>query len=192
MNSKSQTNTKSMVLTAILTALVIVLQYLGSFVKFGPFSISLVLIPIVIGAAVCGVKSGAWLGFVFGVFVLISGDAAPFLAINPLGTVITVILKGTLAGLISGFVYRATYKANIFLGAFLSALVCPVVNTGVFLIGCFFFFMETVSTWATAAGFSENVGAYMIFVLVGGNFVFELLVNIVLSPIIVRLLRIKK
>lgn len=192
MNSKSQTNTKSMVLTAILTALVIVLQYLGSFVKFGPFSISLVLIPIVIGAAVCGVKSGAWLGFVFGVFVLISGDAAPFLAVNPIGTVLTVLVKGVLAGFISGLVFNFSKKASIYIGAILSALVCPVVNTGVFLIGCFFFFMETVSTWATAAGFSENVGAYMIFVLVGGNFVFELLVNIVLSPIIVRLLRIKK
>ncbi len=192
MNSKSQTNTKSMVLTAILTALVIVLQYLGSFVKFGPFSISLVLVPIVIGAAVCGVKSGAWLGFVFGVFVLISGDAAPFLAVNPIGTVLTVLVKGVLAGFISGLVFNFSKKASIYIGAILSALVCPVVNTGVFLIGCFFFFMETVSTWATAAGFSENVGAYMIFVLVGGNFVFELLVNIVLSPIIVRLLRIKK
>ena len=36
----------------------------------------------------------------------------------------------------------------------------------------------------------ESVGKYMIFGLVGGNFLFELLFNIVLSPIIVRLIKI--
>ena len=192
MYNKSQTETRSLVLTAILTALVIVLQYMGSFIKFGPFSISLVLIPIVIGAAICGVKSGAWLGFIFGVFVLVSGDAAPFLAVNPLGTVITVIVKGILAGLISGFIFNITQKVNIYFGAIASAIVCPIVNTGIFLIGCYLFFMEIITTWASAAGFGSNTGAYMILVLVGGNFIFELLVNVVLSPIIVRLLKIKK
>ena len=36
----------------------------------------------------------------------------------------------------------------------------------------------------------ESVGRYMIFGLVGGNFLFELLFNIILSPIVVRLIRI--
>ena len=51
---------------AIFTAIVVVLQLLGSFVRFGPFSVSLVLIPIVVGAAMYGAGAGAWLGFVFG------------------------------------------------------------------------------------------------------------------------------
>ena len=52
--TKKKFETKKMVLSAVFTAIVLVLQMLGSFVKFGPFSISLVLVPIVIGAAVCG------------------------------------------------------------------------------------------------------------------------------------------
>ena len=52
-----------MVLAAILTAIVIVLQFLGAFIKLGPFSVSAVLVPIVIGAATCGVGIGAWLFF---------------------------------------------------------------------------------------------------------------------------------
>ena len=84
---------------AIFTAIVVVLQLLGSFVRFGPFSVSLVLIPIVVGAAMYGAGAGAWLGFVFGMAVLLSGDAAAFLPISPLGTVVTVLAKGTLAGL---------------------------------------------------------------------------------------------
>ena len=76
---------------AIFTAIVIVLQLLGSFIRFGPFSISLVLIPIVVGAAMYGTAAGAWLGFIFGLVVLLSGDAAAFLGVNALGTIITVI-----------------------------------------------------------------------------------------------------
>ena len=51
----------AMVLTGILTALVIVLQLLCNFVKVSPFAITLVLIPIVIGAATCGLgRAPGW------------------------------------------------------------------------------------------------------------------------------------
>ncbi len=180
--------TEKLVLAALMTALVVLLQYLGAFVKFGPFSISLVLIPIVIGAATCGAGIGAWLGFVFGVVVLISGDAAAFLAVDVIGTVITVLVKGTACGLVAGLVYKLLEKVNMWVAVIAAALVCPIVNTGVFLIGCFIFFMDTVTQWAGGT----NVGHYMIFGLVGGNFLFEVLFNIILSPGVVRLLNIKK
>lgn len=185
-------STQSLVLGAILTAIVVVLQFMGSFIKFGPFSISLVLIPIVIGAATCGVSIGAWLGFVFGVVVLLSGDAAAFLAVDVVGTVITVLLKGTLCGYLAGLTYKLLANKNKILAVVASAVVCPLVNTGIFLLGCLAFFMDTITGWAQAAGFGGGVVHYMIFVLVGANFLFELLVNIVVSPIIVRLLNIKR
>lgn len=176
---------------AIFTAIVVVLQLLGSFIRFGPFSISLVLIPIVVGAAMYGVAAGAWLGFVFGLIVLLSGDAAAFLGVNAIGTIITVIAKGTLAGLCAGLVYRALEKTNTYVAVIASAIVCPVVNTGIFLLGCLIFFMETIIGWAAAAGF-PSAGTYMIVGLVGLNFVFELLVNVVLSPVIIRIIAIGK
>ena len=180
--------TEKLVLAALMTALVVLLQYLGAFVKFGPFSISLVLIPIVIGAATCGAGIGAWLGFVFGVVVLASGDAAAFLAVDVIGTVVTVLVKGTACGLVAGLVYKLLEKVNMWVAVIAAARVCPIVNTGVFLIGCLIFFMDTVTTWAGGS----NVGHYMIFGLVGGNFLFEVLFNILLSPGVVRLLNIKK
>lgn len=176
---------------AIFTAIVVVLQLLGSFIRFGPFSISLVLIPIVVGAAMYGTVAGAWLGFIFGLVVLLSGDAAAFLGVNALGAIITVIAKGTLAGLCAGLVFRALAKTNTYVAVIASAIVCPVVNTGVFLLGCLLFFMETINGWAAEAHFA-NAGAYMIVGLVGLNFVFELLVNVVLSPVIVRIISIGK
>ena len=176
---------------ALLSAIVLVFQYMGSFIKFGPFSVSLVLVPIVIGAAVCGTKASAWLGFVFGLAVLISGDAAAFMVVSPLGTVLTVLVKCVLCGLAAGIVYNAIKKHSAYGAVILSAIVCPIVNTGVFLIGCKLFFMSLINDWAQAAGFADNAGLYMIVGLVGFNFLFEMLVNVLLSPIILRLLKIK-
>ena len=185
-------STETMVLGAVLTALVVILQFMGAFIKLGPFSISLVLVPIVIGAASCGVGMGAWLGLVFGIVVLASGDAAAFLAVHITGTIVTVILKGVLCGLLAGLAYKALEKFNTYLAVIVAAVVCPLTNMGIFLLGCLVFFMDTVAGWASALGFGGDVARYMIFGLVGGNFLFELGSNIILSPVIVRLLKIRK
>ena len=126
-------STKTMVLGAVMTALVIVLQLLGTFTAFfGPFSTAVALIPIVIGAAMCGVGVGAWLGLVFGLVVLISGGANLFLALDVLGTLVTVLVKGTACGLVAALVYRALEKFNRYIAVLAAAIVCPVVNTGIF------------------------------------------------------------
>ncbi|MBQ7061184.1 MAG: hypothetical protein IJM85_05320 [Clostridia bacterium] len=258
--------TRTVVGLGLLTAIVVVLQFVGATIKFGTFSISLVLMPIVIGAALYGVFAGAWLGLVFGVVVLLSGDAATFMAINPFGTIVTVLLKGILAGAVAGLVYQllsgrqttgraamiissllmlgagvfciifgaqqnsgsldeevmalvrdassanahpgnawiivgivlAVVAAAIFAfviikkptidisaAVFASAAICPIVNTGVFLLGCKLFFYETIKAWAGGS----NVGTFMIVGLVGLNFVFELAINLILSPAIVMLIR---
>lgn len=183
--------TEKLVLAAIFTALVIVLQLLGAFIRFGVFSISLVLVPIILGAALCGYKTGAWLGFVFGVAVLLSGDAAPFLAVNVLGTVVTVLVKGTLCGLVSGLCYSLLQKKNDVFAAFFAAVAAPIVNTGVFLIGCSVFFLGEISKWGASLGFKNTV-AYMFLGLAGGNFIFELTVNIILVPVIIKILSLVK
>ncbi len=190
-NTQRKKQTQTLVLGAVFTALVFVLQYLGSFIRFGMFSISLVLLPIIIGAATCGYKIGAWLGFMFGVAVFATGDAAAFLAVDYFGTIVTVLLKGTLCGLAAGLTYKALEKYNRYLAVIAAAIVCPVVNTGVFLLGCNIFFLETIKEWGVAAGFN-NAAAYMFLGLAGGNFLFELGTNIVLSPAVVRILKLTK
>lgn len=184
--SNDHTRIRTLTGTAMLTAIIIVLQLIGSYIKFGQFSISLVLIPIVLGAALFGVASGTWLGLAFGIVVLISGDAALFMAINPIGTVITVLLKGVLAGAASAAVYRLVEKKSRFAAVLLASFVCPMVNTGVFLLGCLVFFMDYIRD---SAG-DSNVLVYMIVSFVGINFVIELVINLVLNPAMVRLIEI--
>lgn len=191
MSENRKIRTEKLVLGAVLTALVVVLQLLGSFIRFGPFSISLVLVPIVIGAAMCGFKTGAWLGFVFGVVVILSGDAAPFFAIDIAGTVITVLLKGALCGLVAGIVYKLLEKYNQYLAVIAAAVVCPIMNTGIFLLGCKLFFMSAITEWGVAEGF-KNVTQYMFLGLAGGNFLVELAANIILAPVILRVIKFNK
>ena len=189
--SNNRSKTRQLTGMALFTAIVVVLQFLGAFIRFGPFSISLVLIPIVVGAAMYGAGAGAWLGFMFGMAVLLSGDAAAFMVVHAPGTVITVLLKGALAGFAAGAVFRALEKFNTYAAVVVSAIVCPVVNTGIFLLGCRLFFFETVASWGAAAGF-ENAGTYMIVGLVGLNFVVEMAINIVMAPIVLRIIKFGK
>lgn len=184
-------STETLVLAAVMTALVIVLQFMGAFVRLGFFQCSLVLMPIVVGAALCGPKVSAWLGFVFGMVVLLNGDATSFLTVNAFGTVVTVLAKGTLCGLCAGLVYDLLKEKNVYLAVFAAAIVCPIVNTGVFLIGCVLFFFETIEAWGLASGFGGAI-EYMFLGLAGGNFIFEMVTNIVLCPAIVRILNLRK
>ena len=189
--NKNKKQIEQLVLVSLLTAIVAVLSYFGGFVKIGGLaSVSLTLIPVVLGAALCGPLVGAWLGGVSGVIFFLTADAVFWFGLSIPGTVITVMIKGILAGLAAGVVYKLIEKFNRYLALIVSAVVCPVVNTGIFLLGCLVFFMDTVSGGAVAEGLS--VGGYLIVFFVGLNFVFELLLNIILSPAILRIINIKK
>lgn len=191
--NKKRMSTETMVFGAVMTALVIVFQLLGTTFTafFGPFSTAVALIPIVIGAAMCGTGVGAWLGLVFGVVVLASGGGAFLFDFSIPGTIITVLVKGTACGLAAGLVYKLLEKVNRYLAVIAAAVACPVVNTGVFLLGCAVFFMDDASAIAAAMG-SDASGFGVFLALAMANFLFELGMNLVLSPIIIRLLNIRK
>ena len=169
---------------ALMTAIIVVLQVVA-------------LAPFLIGAALYGPKAGACLGGVFGAVVLLAcilgwdpGGAILWNA-NPFLTALVCLGKGILAGLAAGLVYRAiawggkSHSSGRMLGGSIAAgIVSPVVNTGLFLLGLFFLFPTYLEAWATGAG--QTVITYMIFTMVSINFVLELLINLVLSTVIVR------
>ena len=191
-----------MVELAMLVALVIVLQMLGSFIKIGPLPMSFVLVPIVIGACILGSSGGAFLGAVFGVITMIMGiagiDAFSFMLweANPVWFILICLLKATLAGLCSGLVYKGLGKLFgerfVYLRTVLASITAPIVNTGVFVIGMLLFFFETMeglpALFPDAFGQFENAFQLVFLGLAGFNFVGEFIVNLVLSPAIVRII----
>ena len=190
MQKTNKEKIERLVLLALLTAIVAVLAYFGGFIKIGGLaSISLTLIPVVIGAALCGPWAGAWLGAVSGAVFFATADAVFWIGLHLWGTIITVMVKGALAGLFAGLAYNLFKNKNRYLAVIVSAIVAPFVNTGIFLLGCMVFFVDAVIQMAMAE--SMSVGAYLITFFVGLNFVFELATNIILSPAILRILNIK-
>ena len=187
-NTQKKMNVSTIVGMGLLTAIVVVLQLVSMALRFGMFSITLTLVPIVVGAALYNWKAGAWLGLVFGAAVLITGDAAAFLQINAIGTIITVLVKGAMAGLVAGLVYHLVSKKSQIAGVIAAAIAAPLVNTGIFLLGSAVFFLDTITMWAG----DTNVFVYMLVGLVGFNFFIELGINILLNPTILQIIRIGK
>ena len=184
MNSK----TKKIVTLGILTAIVIILQFVSMAIRTATFSITLSLVPIVVGAALYGKWSGAWLGGVFGIAVLLTGDAAPFLALSVHGTIITVMLKGILAGFVSGLVYELLSKKNELVATYIAGILAPITNTGVFIIGCYAFFFDVLKSGAEGG----STFKYVIVAFIGFNFIIELAVNLIFSSSIARIIKIGK
>lgn len=186
----SSLNVKKLTYLALLTAIVFLMQLIGLFLRFATFSLSFVLVPIVVGVAVCGVGAGAWLGLVFGIAVFVTGDAALFLQFNVIGTIITVLLKGTLAGFTSGLVYKLLEKKNRYAAITCAAITAPIVNSGVFMLGCLVFFFDSIASfWSLEA---SAVLPFIITGLIGINFIIEFCINLVLAPTIYRIIEINK
>lgn len=175
-------NIKKMAAVALLMALVVVMQFVGGMIPpVGGFSISLVLIPIVLGSALYGPGVGALLGGTFGAIVFINcvtgadpGGAMVFQA-GPVLCFLVVMAKGILAGLTSGLVYKLLAKHNAYAAMLCAAIVCPVVNTGVFVVCMLTFFKDVLSVWAGGG----DLMAYILTGLVVANFLPEMLINVV-------------
>lgn len=185
-------NIIKMVQVSILMAIIVVLQLLSYVIKIGTFNLSLVLIPIVVGAALFGPKTGALLGFVFGGVVTaccVSGmDAGGAILwnANPFLTAAICLIKGTAAGWVAGLIATAFKNSRVpFVGIALAALAAPVVNTGLFLLGLSTCFYDILVAWAGG----QEILYYIIFGLVGINFVIEFALNAILSPTVTAIVK---
>ena len=182
--NKSSFDTYKLTFLAILTAIVFVLQF---FVKIplGQFTISVSLSVIVLGAAVYGYFGGGFLGAVSGFAILLNGDAALFYGFNFLLTVLLVMLKGIASGLAAAFAFKLLKRINEYVAVIVAAILAPIVNTGIFFLGSILFFFPDIQ--AMAGG--QNVIIFVLIGFIGLNFFVELLLNVLLAPVIVRLLK---
>lgn len=189
--------TLRLVQVALLTALMLLLQLAFGSLRIGPVTLSFSLVPLVIAAVFIGPGAGALLGLVSGVvtFVQVLTAADPFytllIATNPLLTALICISKTTLAGLLAGLCYRAICKVSKYraLNVILPAVVCPVVNTGIFCIGMYFGFGSALqSSEVFGAAASAGLVSFILIGLAGVNFLYEVFSNVVVCPIVAKAL----
>lgn len=199
MEKKRFFTSRNIAFLAVLVALVVVLQTMSTLIgRLGGTPLSLVLIPIVLGAVMIGPLAGILLGFIFGVVVTICGvtgfDGWTYLLFSqqPFWTVLLCLVKGTAAGAAAGFLYKAIAFKNRYIGVIVASLAAPIVNTGIFVVGAFLMQDAIESVMAATQVSGVSIVYYVIIGLAGVNFLIEFAINAVASPAIYRVAEIVK
>ena len=187
--------TKNLTGVGILAAIVVVLQLFSTvFSSFLPIArFTFCLVPIVIGGAIYGIKAGALLGGVFGAVVagsMLTGAGGAFGTLivqkMPVQAIVITLARCILAGFVPAVIYKLISKKDMVVGAFLAALLCPVINTGLYCLGVIFVFADV---------FLElNGGGNIYWLLLTGisvNFVVEFIINTLLSPVILTIIKVR-
>ena len=204
MKTSAKKKTLRLVELAMLIALIAVLQFTGASIPIGLVPLTFVLIPICVGAFLLGPVDGAILGFVFGLITVIqtpqNGILNFLFQASPIIYVILALTKATLAGFLSGLIYKSldkAFKGNlVYLKTLIASVAAPVINTAVFVLGMMIFFIPQLSAMPTQFPdfFSQYVNPMQVLFLglAGFNFLGEVIVNIVLTPAIVRIVDVVK
>ncbi len=194
----SNVNAKTwrLVQLGVLSGLIILLQTVFIIPLPGSLTLSLVLVPIVVGAVLFGARAGALLGGVFGGLVAVMALQGSLglltnmmVAYNPILTVAICVLKGVAAGWVPGLI-ASCFKKRSFIGILLAAMAAPLVNTGIFVMGMLTVFKGVMLDFAGQIGMGGTSALYFaIVVLVGVNFLIEFAANTVLSPAIASIVK---
>ena len=173
--------------TALLVAIELVLIVISNYVSIGPVNLNLALIPITVAGMLFGPLSGLFVGLVNGVVTILSPSTqAIFIPVSPFGTVLICLLKTSLAGFLAGLVYalinqkssRTGYKVA---ASFIVSALVPIINTGIFTIGCYTFFKGWLTDAAVSSNYDNNF-LFLIMVVIGINFIFEFSISLLLAP----------
>lgn len=197
----SRISTRNITLFAILFALEVILQAVLANIQIGLVQLNFALIPIVLAALMFGMKGGAAMGFINGVIVLIQVimGMVPFYTViwdgSPIVTTLTCIVKTTIAGLVSGLVFDVLKKKNAIVAVFLASGIVPIVNTALFIVGCFCmnasvmqYRNSLIDKLPQVAGM--NAFVFIIIILVTYNFFIEFAINLIIAPSLYRVLKI--
>lgn len=143
-------NTKTLVIYALLTAIIVIMSFtpLGYF-RTGTIEITLLTIPVIIGAIILGPVAGAFMGGIFGItsFIQCFG-LSPFgtmlLGINPVFTFIVCFFPRVLMGWLCGVIFKALKgKSADFVSFSVASLSGALLNTVLFMTALMLSFGRT-------------------------------------------------
>lgn len=180
MKSKKRVNTAKMVEMSVLIAIIFLMAFTPiGYIKTPTIDITLLVIPVGVGAVVLGPMAGAVLGLAFGITSLILSFSSPLgalmIGISPVYRVISCIVPRVLCGLLAGLVYVGMKKvAKLQKFALVAAnLACPMFNTVLFMGTFMLLYYDT----AEMQGIIETLGVSnpiaLIVAIVGINAVIE-------------------
>ena len=188
--------TTKLVQLALFTAIIFIMAFTPiGYIKTPGLEITLLVVPVAVGAIVLGPVTGAILGAVFGLTSFIqcfgmSPFGATLLGINAFGTFIVTMVPRILMGWLTGLAFRGIKKFdrtnNISYAA--ASLAGPLLNTALFMGTLVLFFYRT----DYIQGFADTLGTESVFTFilafVGVNGLIEAAVCFVLGTAISKTL----
>ena len=138
---QSKFSTKYLVELALLVAIILLMAFTPiGYIKTLGLEITLIVIPVAVGAVTLGPAGGAILGGVFGVtsFIQCFGMSAfgtILLGVNPFFTFLVCVPTRILEGWLTGLIYQGLRKSSLKseVSVTLANLCCPLLNTALFM-----------------------------------------------------------
>ena len=154
--NRMSSTTRTLTQLALLTAVILVMAYtpLG-YLRVGPLTMSLLTVPVAIGAMLVGPVGGAWLGLIFGLTSFMNavngtgGLTAFAFQYNPVFCFITRVVARVACGLCCGLLYKGAarlFKTHDKAACVVGALSAPLLNT-LFFMSCllgFFYQLDQI------------------------------------------------
>ncbi|HEX2938410.1 MAG TPA: ECF transporter S component [Ruminiclostridium sp.] len=178
-------NEKSLKLVqlAMWTALTVLLAFVPSlgYITIGPFSITTVHIPVIIGAIMLGPAAGAFLGFMFGLTSVIQATLqvpltafifSPFVPFGNFTSLIIAFVPRILVGVVAGYLYILISKKDKrgYISALAAGIAGSLTNTILVLGGAYLFFG---SQYSAAVNVPFKSLLWVILSVVGTNGILE-------------------
>ncbi len=197
-----ESSTVQLVVISVLVALLILMTVTGiGYIPVGPFKLTLLTLPVAIGAAVCGVKAGLVLGTVFGLTSFATGlfgiDALGALLISlgwkqALLLFVTCVVPRIACGLLPALLHKWLKSKNQTVADAVSCSAVALINTALFLGFFWVCFLSDLKNDPQVVnlfgGAIESFGA-LFAVFAGWNALIEVFINLVLGTAICKALQ---
>lgn len=190
--------TKQFVEMALLTAVIVLMAFtpIGYIKTFG-LEITLIVVPVTVGAVTLGPLAGAVLGAVFGItsFLQCFGMSAfgtMLLGIQPVFTFFVCVVSRVLMGWLTGLIYQGLKKVKPLrkIAMVIASLTGPFLNTFFFMGTLIFFFYHTEEIQALASSMGASHALAFVVAFVGVNGVIEAVVCFVVGSALSKALQV--
>ena len=186
-----------MVEMALLIAIILLMAFTPiGYIRTLGLEITLIVVPVAVGAVTLGPAAGAVLGAVFGITSYIqcfgmSPFGAVLLSINPVYTFIVCVFSRVLMGWLTGWLYQVFLKSSLLkkVSVALANLCCPLMNTLFFMGTLTLFFYQTDYIQGIAQGMGAGNPLIFILLFVGVNGLVEAVACFVVGSAISQALK---
>lgn len=191
MKTISNVRTLKMVQLALFAAILLLLAFtpLGYIKLPTGLSITIIGIPVIVGAITIGPVGGAILGAIFGLTSFAQAFGAdPFgvllLGINPIGLFVTCMVPRILMGLFTGLIFKGLKKIDKtkFLSYLITSIAGSLLNTILFMSSLMLIFYN--NSEFREIEFVKNINAGNVFALVIAMVGINVITEIIASSII--------